>query len=185
MTLAADIITDLDVFLNADEFARAATYAPTYTEYPAVDISAMQLGYPTILTSVDHGLPAGTNVTLAGFSGDDADRINAQAFAVYFPADDTIVIDLDTTGLDISVGEPAPTATPVYPDEIETSVLFNREDAAAYGMEGTRIWIQGKTSLFSMAKPGETITIDGTAYKIKSPPVHGDDGMSIIELSID
>lgn len=96
MTLAADILTDLDVFLNSDEFAVSATFGATTTK-----------------------------------------------------------------------------------------VLLDKEDGNLLGMDGTRITIQGKTSVFSTAKPGDAITVAGTSYKVKNPPFHGTDGMSIIELSID
>lgn len=182
MTLAQDIITDLDIFMNPDEFGSAAVYTPSYTEYPAKNITAIQLGYPTILTSVAHGFVAGVTVVLAGFTGDDRAEINGFEYDVLYITDDTFAIDLNTTDLDITVA--ATTATPSYPDAVSTNVLFNKADGALFGMEGTRIWIEGKTSVFASAKPGETIAIGGVTYKIKGPPIHAD-GTSKIELSID
>jgi hypothetical protein len=96
MTLAADMITDLDVFLNSDEFAVSATYGATTTK-----------------------------------------------------------------------------------------VLLTKEDGNALGMDGTIIVIEGKTSVFSAAKPGDAITVSGTAHKIKTPPFHDGTGMTRMELSID
>lgn len=64
-------------------------------------------------------------------------------------------------------------------------VLFHRDYAPELGIEGHHVWIEALTSDVSTAKPGESITVDGITYKIKSPPQREDDLMSLIELSLD
>ena len=75
--------------------------------------------------------------------------------------------------------------TPTGGTAVSTRVFFQKEDGAVLGMEGYLVRVEGLTSVFSAAKPGETITVLGTTYKILKPPVKGDDGLSSIELSLD
>lgn len=185
MTLKQDMITDLAVFFNDDEFADEAVYTPSYTAHDAVDITAIQLGYPTILTAVDHGMPAGATVALDGFEGDDAELLNDLTAAALYLTDNTFAVDVDTTGADITVGDPEPTATPEYPEPSTIMVLFDKIDGAMLGMEGTLITVTAKTADVAAAKPGETLAINGVTYKIKSPPVHDAHGTTTIDLTID
>jgi hypothetical protein len=94
---------------------------------------------------------------------------------------DTAIIDMLN---DPNVGDDA-TYTPTGGTAVATRVFFQKEDGAVLGMKGYLIRIEGLTSIFSSAKPGETVTVLGTTYKIKEPPHESDDGMSIIELSVD
>jgi len=57
--------------------------------------------------------------------------------------------------------------------------------APELGIEGLHIWIEARTSDLATAQPGESIAVRGMEYRIKSPPIKGDDGISSIELSID
>jgi len=77
------------------------------------------------------------------------------------------------------------TYTPTGGTPVATRVFFHKEDGAMLGMEGYLIRIEGLTSVFSAAKPGDTVTVLGTTYKILNPPVKGDDGASVMELSLD
>lgn len=185
MTLADQIITDLDVFFNDAEFAVAAKYIPAYTAIPPCNVAAIALGYPTIITAPTHGFTPGDKVSLAGFLGDDTDQIEGRTFDVIFPTLHTFAIDVDTNGLDISVGLPEPAASASTPLAVETKVLFNRENGAALGMGGAYITIIGKTSVFQVAKPGDAIIIATVQYTIKEPPVHDATGLTEIELTLE
>lgn len=65
------------------------------------------------------------------------------------------------------------------------NVLFVKEYFAELGAEGYRYAIEAITSDVAAAKVDEPIVIEGVTYKIKEPPHHTDDGISIIELKID
>ncbi|MDA3835854.1 MAG: phage tail tube protein [Spirochaetales bacterium] len=69
----------------------------------AVEITAITLANPTILTAAAHGLPNGDVVTISGFVGADAGSINGNTYVVMYVTTDTVAIDLDSTGLDISI----------------------------------------------------------------------------------
>ena len=189
MTLKTDIANDLaSVFMNTDEFADVCIYTPEATTLPAdpVTITGIQTGYPTILTAVAHGLTDGATITLDDFAGEDADVLNGGETTVQFPGDDTFAIDVDTTGADITDNGNTATATAELPPEtVTTKVILNKDYAAELDMEGYRYWCIGLTSIFAEAKHGETLLINGTTYKIKGAPQHGEAGETSMELSID
>lgn len=121
---------------------------------------------------VQEGVTFGPSSSLTGTYGTDA------------TGDGTIFGDALTAILNSDLGKSASYTTS---GGVSTSirVLFHRDYAPELGIEGHHIWIEALTSDVSAAKPNETITVDGTTYKIKSPPEKEDDKMSIIELSID
>jgi len=69
----------------------------------AIDITAISLANPTLLTAVSHGLSAGDVVAAALFDGADAASINSNTYVVRYVTDDTFAIDLDSTALTITV----------------------------------------------------------------------------------
>jgi hypothetical protein len=85
---------------------------------------------------------------------------------------------------DPNVGDDA-IYTPTSGTAVPTRVFFHQDWAPELGMEAYAIAVEGLTSVFGSAVHGETITVKGTTYKIKEPPHESDDGMSVIELSID
>lgn len=96
-----------------------------------------------------------------------------------------IASDLDSVFFNANEFATQATYSPASADDVEIEVIFNREYQAVLGMEGYRYWIEAKTADVEDCTPGESIVIDGTTYKIKEPPRHGDGGVSIVELSID
>lgn len=100
-----------------------------------------------------------------------------------------------TTGIDIFLNAlTALLACPLADDAIYTpasgptstiKVLFYKEYVAELGMEGYHIWLETLESNVTSVAIGETYTIRGTVYKIKSPPQKKDDGLCAVELSID
>ena len=81
----------------------------------AEPITAVTVGYPTILTITGHtGVVNGDVVALAGFTGTDAATLNGQSAVVHHYAtgatNDSFAVDIDSTGKTITVG--SGTATP-------------------------------------------------------------------------
>lgn len=189
MTLKEQIVADLsNVFLSTDEFADDCVYTPESTTPPAdpVVITGIQTGYPTILTAVAHGLTDGATITLADFAGDDAGLLNGLETTVQYPTDDTFAVDVNTTGADITDNTDTATATAdIPPETVTTKVILNKDYAAEMEMAAYRYWCIGLTSVFAAAKHGETLLINGTTYKIKGAPQHGEAGETSMELSID
>lgn len=77
------------------------------------------------------------------------------------------------------------TYTPAGGAATAIKVLFDKEDGAAFGMEGTRLSCLAKTTDVSAAKPKDTMVIGGVTYKILNPPRHDESGISEIDLTID
>jgi hypothetical protein len=78
----------------------------------AKDITAIALGNPTILTATAHGLVNGDLVTAAGFTGADAASINGKTFVVKYATTDTFAIELDSSGLTITIAISGTQVTP-------------------------------------------------------------------------
>jgi hypothetical protein len=51
-------------------------------------------------------------------------------------------------------------------------------------IETSRVWAVARTSDVSDAIHGDTLTIDGTVYKIMGPPEPGDSGLTTLKLSL-
>lgn len=77
------------------------------------------------------------------------------------------------------------TYTPAGGASTTIPVIFDQDDLSEMGMESSRLYCEAKTSDVIAAKPGDTIVIAGTTYKIKDPPRHTANGTSEIELTID
>jgi len=65
------------------------------------------------------------------------------------------------------------------------NVIFDKDYAALSGVGDYRDVCLAKASDVSAAKPGETLVIGSTTYKIKEPPRHTADGITELELTID
>jgi SPP1 family predicted phage head-tail adaptor len=77
----------------------------------AIPITAIALGYPTILTAANHGRSISEMVALAGFAGAHAADLNGQNAAIKYKTTNTFAFEIDTTGRTITVG--TATATPI------------------------------------------------------------------------
>lgn len=99
---------------NAISFQGAKLYIAG-SSGSAEPITAVTVGYPTILTITGHaGVVNGDVVALAGFTGTDAATLNGKSAVVHHYAtgatNDSFAIDIYSTGKTITVG--AGTATP-------------------------------------------------------------------------
>ena len=108
----------------------------------AKNITAIALGFPTILTSDGHGLQNGDVVTCAAFTGADATLINGLSWVISNVTPNTFAIELNSTGKTITVG--SGTATPL-------SWIGIGEVVSGSGFDGTSAVID-KTNLVSVAK---------------------------------
>jgi Lambda phage tail tube protein, TTP len=108
----------------------------------AKTITAIALGFPTILTSAAHGLVNGDVVAMANFTGADAALINGLSFVISNVTTNTFAIGLNSTGKTITVG--TGTATPQTWTTIGDVV-------SGSGFDGTSAVID-KTNLASVAK---------------------------------
>ncbi|PZX32057.1 hypothetical protein C7416_102217 [Cupriavidus phytorum] len=107
----------------------------------AKTITAIALGFPTILTSTAHGFVNGDVVTLAGLTGTNAGDLNGQTVVVKNVTTNTFAFDINTTGRTITA---AGTATPATWTKIENLVSFKGFDGQASELD--------KTDLDSTAK---------------------------------
>ena len=116
----------------------------------AKTITAMALGYPTILTCASHGLSNGDVVTLANFAGDDAADINSLVRVVKNATTNTFAVDVDTTGKTITDNADAATATPVALTEIGEVTDGNREDPGSSEIDVTHLQSTAKEYLIGL-----------------------------------
>jgi Lambda phage tail tube protein, TTP len=107
----------------------------------AKTITAIALGFPTILTASAHGFGNGDVVTLSGLTGTNAATLNGQSVVVKNKTTNTFAFDIDTTGLTITASG---TATPVTYTQIKNINTIS-------GFDGTSAEID-KTNLDSTAK---------------------------------
>jgi hypothetical protein len=107
----------------------------------AKNITAIALGFPTILTSAAHGFANGDIETLAGLTGADAALLNGQTVVIRNVTVNTFAVDIDTTGKDVVAGG---TATPVSWTPIANLKSFKGFDGQANEID--------KTNLSSTAK---------------------------------
>lgn len=121
--------------------AQGSTLAVSGSAGVAKNITAIALGFPTILTSAAHGFANGDIVTLAGLTGADAALLNGQTVVIKNVTANTFAADIDTTGKTISA---AGTATPVSWTPIGNLNNFKGFDGQANEID--------KTNLSSTAK---------------------------------
>ncbi|GLC92317.1 hypothetical protein Tamer19_17250 [Cupriavidus sp. TA19] len=100
----------------------------------AKTITAIALGFPTILTSAAHALVNGDVVTLAGLTGTHASDLNGQTVVIKNVTTNTFAFDINTTGRTITA---AGTATPVTWTKIENLVNFKGFDGQASELDAT------------------------------------------------
>lgn len=127
----------------------------------AETITAIALGYPTVLTVEDHALVNGDIVTLANFAGADAATLNSKVTVVQFVTDDTFAVPIDTTGLTITDNTDAATATPKDWTEIGEVADINREDPGANEIDCTHLTSTSREYLMGLQDSGTyTMTVN-------------------------
>lgn len=101
----------------------------------AKTVSAIAVGYPTILTSSAHGFNNGDVIALAAFGGADAATLNGQSATVKNVTANTWAIDIDTTGKTITAG--SATATPTTYTKVVNMKTFDGFDGQASEIDVT------------------------------------------------
>lgn len=103
----------------------------------AKTITAVAVGFPTILTAAAHGFSNGDVVALAALTGVDAATLNGQSASVLYKTTNTIAIGIDTTGKTITPG--AGTATPATYSAIANVKDFSGLDGSASELDATNL----------------------------------------------
>lgn len=124
----------------------------------AKTITAIALGYPTILTSAAHGFQNGDVVTFAGLTGADAALFNGLTFSVRDITTNTFAVKVDTTGKTVTA---AGTATPVTFTYVGNLKDFNGFDGSASEIDVTNMDSTAKEFVLGLTDPGQfSINID-------------------------
>lgn len=118
----------------------------------AKTITAIALGYPTLLTSAAHGLNNGDVVTLAAFAGTNAATLNGVTAVVRNKTTNTFAVDIDTTGLTITAG--SATATPVTFTAVNNLKTFSGFDGQASEIDVTNLQSTAKEFRLGLTDPG-------------------------------
>ena len=114
-------------------------------------ISAISLGYPTIITCTAHGQPNGAVVALAGLTGANAGVLNGLSVPIRDVTTNTFSIDVNTLGLTITA---AGTATPVTYTTINNLKTFNGFDGQASVLDVTNLSSSAKEIKLGIVDPG-------------------------------
>jgi hypothetical protein len=99
-----------------------------------VDIDAISVGFPAIVTSNGHGLSNGTVIGLAGITGTMAVLNGGKHVVANATADTFALLDVNTLGLVFGAGG---TATPVEYTQIKGLLSFDGFDGAASDIDST------------------------------------------------
>ncbi len=125
----------------------------------AKTVSAVAVGFPTILTSAGHNLLNGDVLTLAGFSGADAALLNGQQVVIRNRTANTFAIDIDTTGKTITTG--SATATPQQWQVVGNFKSYNGFDGKASDIDITNLGSAAREFLMGVPDSGAfTFEID-------------------------
>lgn len=125
----------------------------------AKTITAVAVGFPTILTSAAHGFNNGDVVALAALTGANAATLNGQTGVVNNKTTNTFAIDIDTTGLTITPG--AGTATPVTFTQVNNVKTYSGFDGSASELDRTNLSSTAKEFVLGLVDPGQfSIEID-------------------------
>lgn len=104
----------------------------------AKTITAVAVGYPTILTSAAHGFVAGDYVTMSsGFTGANASALNGKSYTVLYATTNTFAVAENTTGLTITAG--TATATPTTFTQVNNFKSMNGFDGQASEIDVTNL----------------------------------------------
>ena len=118
----------------------------------AKTISAVAVGFPTIVTSSAHGFANGDIVSLALFGGANAAALNGQTAVVKNKTTNTFALEIDTTGLTITAG--SATATPVAWTQVNNWKSWNGFDGQASELDKTNLSSTAKEFGLGIVDPG-------------------------------
>jgi hypothetical protein len=122
----------------------------------AKTITAIALGFPTLLTAAAHGFANGDVVALAGLGGANAATLNGNSYVVRNKTANTWAIDVDTTGLTITASG---TATPVAFTKISNIKTFETPEASSSEVDVSNLDSTGKEFLMGL-RDGGTVSLD-------------------------
>lgn len=138
--------------------AQGSTLAVSGSAGTAKNITAISLGFPTILTSAAHGFANGDILTLAGLTGADAGVLNGQTVVIKNITANTFAVDVDTTGKTITA---AGTATPVTWTSIGNLTSFKGFDGQANEIDKTNLSSDAKEFMLGLQDFGHfTFDVD-------------------------
>lgn len=138
--------------------AQGSTLAVSGSAGTAKNITAITLGFPTILTSAAHGFANGDILTLAGLTGADAGVLNGQTVVIKNITANTFAVDIDTTGKTITA---AGTATPVTWTPIGNLTSFKGFDGQANEIDKTNLSSDAKEFMLGLQDFGHfTFDVD-------------------------
>lgn len=127
----------------------------------AKTITAIALGFPTILTAAAHGFSNGDAVVLAGLTGADAALLNGQTVTVKNKTANTWAVDIDTTGKTVTA---AGTATPTTYTAIANVRDFSGLDGTASELDATNLSSVAKEIRLGIVDFGQfTMNVDHNA----------------------
>jgi hypothetical protein len=121
--------------------------------------TAIQVGFPTIITCAAHGFSNGDNIALAGFTGADAALLNGKSVTAKNVTGSTYAFDIDTTGKTITVG--ANTMTPTTYTQVNNVRTFTGFDGEASEIDVTNLSSLAKEYRLGLVDPGKfSIEVD-------------------------
>lgn len=131
----------------------------------AQTVTAIALGFPTILTIAANGRQNGDVVNLAAFTGADAALLNGKTVVVKNKTTNTYAIDVDTTGKTIVVT--GATATPVTYTTINEMKTYNGLDGQATEIDTTDLNSAAKEFIQGLVDEGG---FSCTIHRLPSDP---------------
>lgn len=117
----------------------------------AKNITALALGFPTIVTSAAHGLSNGDVVTFAALAGNTA--LNGLTLVIKSKTTNTFAVDVDTTGG--AAYTSGGTATPVSWIPINNLLTFKGFDGQAAELDATNMQSTAKEFMIGLQDFGQ------------------------------
>lgn len=126
----------------------------------AKTVTAVAVGFPTILTSAAHGFTNGFVATFSsGFTGADAAVLNGQTAVITNVTTNTYAVQIDTTGKTITAG--TATATPVTFTPVANIKDFSGFDGGASEIDVTNLASTAKEFRLGLVDNGQfTMNVD-------------------------
>jgi len=122
--------------------AQGTTFSVASGSAAAKNITAVSVGFPTILTAAAHNFSNGDLETIAGLTGADAALLNGTQQTVSYTTTNTFAVNVDTTGKTITPG--AGTATPATWAKVGNCKTFTGFDGKSDEIEVTDLDSQAK-----------------------------------------
>lgn len=118
----------------------------------AKNITAIAVGYPTVLTSAAHGFGNGDVVAVAGVTGADAALINGFSLVVKYKTTNTYAVELDSTGKTLTA---TGTATPNTYTAVKNLNTFSGFDGQASELDKTNLDSTAKEVMLGLVDYGQ------------------------------